>query len=440
MPLVNWQQQGSFEIPELPPTTEPDEGPFVCLPPINRFWLPYVMGALDQLRNPSAWLVADDAAMYTTLARVTKLREMLGVGTPCMNYQLRFNGCILQYSTDFGSTWTAVDGWDGFCSCAKDCTFPIGVPPVPPGGPTGDQLACNIADYLAVQIVQLAIQKQLANFSADNTLFGIANELALVMAGVGFVWTAAFVEGAYIIWQAINAGTEADFSAAVSDPTLWDQIRCCIYSAIVAEGLVTSSNFAAITTCICAISYTHAEVITAICSFITALGYHGLAELQQAAGTNANADCSFCSGGWCWVWEAGGINTPAWSVPSWYSSSPTPPFAVASGAMESVTQGTNEILYVQQNFSSTYISSAEAIYYIPNGIGTAGGAAFNRPDGSGWSLPNATGFNHATQAINETLTGFGFQVDSQGVGHSRLLLTKLVLRGPGTSPFGGSNC
>jgi len=83
MPRVNWQQQGSFEIPEIPPTYEPDAEPLVCLPPINRYWLPYVMGALDQLRNPSSWLVADDDAMYTTLARVSKLRELSLIHISC---------------------------------------------------------------------------------------------------------------------------------------------------------------------------------------------------------------------------------------------------------------------------------------------------------------------------------------------------------------------
>src|ERR1700727_1110286 len=125
MPKSNWVQQGSLVIPEIHPATEPDAEPLVCPPAINRYWMPYVLGALDQLRNPSSWLVADDDAMYDTLSRVSKLKEMLGVGVTCVSFAIRFDAttCQLQQSWDGGATWTEVDGWSDFNDCLPPQTL-----------------------------------------------------------------------------------------------------------------------------------------------------------------------------------------------------------------------------------------------------------------------------------------------------------------------------
>jgi hypothetical protein len=80
MPQQNWQQQGSFESGEIPPAVSPDAGTQICIGPIAQEWLGVILGALDQLRNPSTWLVPDDATMYQTLRRVDLLREIIATG------------------------------------------------------------------------------------------------------------------------------------------------------------------------------------------------------------------------------------------------------------------------------------------------------------------------------------------------------------------------
>jgi hypothetical protein len=147
----------------------------------------------------------------------------------------------------------------------------------------------------------LSFEKQVANVGLGNTLFGLANEIAITLVGVGFVWTAAFVEAASIVYQAITAMHLTDFEDAISDPSLWSAVRCCIFNAIKATGYVTEANFPSILTCLGGISYTHADVVSAIHDYVQAIGWHGLAELSQPAGTGATNDCADCGGSptWC---------------------------------------------------------------------------------------------------------------------------------------------
>lgn len=174
MPLVNWQQQGSFEAGEIPPSVEPDAGTQICIGPIAQEWLPVVLGALDQLRNPSSWIVADDDAMYTTLRRVDKLRQIIAVGEGCeMQVLTRFTaGCVLQTSLDGGTTWADVPGWvDNFDACVK-----AHIPPQVPDNP-GDTLpnqhACNIAGFLSQELIKVTMDKIVAYLGTefDQLLF-----------------------------------------------------------------------------------------------------------------------------------------------------------------------------------------------------------------------------------------------------------------------------
>ena len=336
MPKVNWQQQGSFEVPEIPPAYEPDAEPLVCLPAINQYWLPYVMGALDQLRNPSSWLVADDDAMYTTLARVSKLREMIGVRATCMSYLIRFDGgsCQLQQSTDGGTTWTEVEGWadfvpclppheelrltdacalqgsydagttwtdiegwgDYFGPCVQDKMPVIGLPPNP-GGQTPDQLACSIAAYLANQVILEGMQAAVATVSDDLTLISMAVSISNIIPE--FVLVHLFVDAVSVIYTAVSEGTLSDYEAALTSAPLWAEVTCAIYAAIVGVGYVDPTNFATIVFNLSAMTYTPTDVVTAIHGYVNAIGATGLAQLSLRAGLEAGADCSTCGAGWC---------------------------------------------------------------------------------------------------------------------------------------------
>jgi hypothetical protein len=349
MPRVNWQQQGSFEIPEIPPAFEPDEAPLVCLPPINEHWLPFVMGALDQLRSPSSWLVADDDAMSTTLYRVTKLRQMIGGRADCMSLMIRFDGasCQLQQSVDGGTTWTEVDGWGDFVTCLppqtlvefdSGCTLsqsldggmtyeavpgwlenfgdcvqkftPIIGPPPNPGDEAPDQFACSIASYLASTVILNAMSAAVVAIQDDLTLLAFgANVLDFIPE---FVLVRLGYDAISIIYAAVAEGTLSDYEDAIANADLWHDIACAIYGAIASDGYVTPGNFADIVSAVGGVPYAHSDVISKIVDYLNSLGATGLAQLSQRAGLETGADCSACAA-WCRVYD---FTTSAWAF-SW---------------------------------------------------------------------------------------------------------------------------
>lgn len=114
---------GSFPIPQEPPTTDPTQGPFVCWQ-VNRDWLPFVVGAMQQLLLQTTWLT-DIVSLDVTQARVWSLIFSLQNSLPCerlssswssggadtdlMIRQDPENPCLLQSSVD-GVNWcTFVD-------------------------------------------------------------------------------------------------------------------------------------------------------------------------------------------------------------------------------------------------------------------------------------------------------------------------------------------
>lgn len=110
--------QSSFVQPVVPPDVEPDASPLVCFS-INADWLPYVVGAMMQLAQPSAWDTSDAGVLQTTLFRVMGLIDQVGSAVACEGVtpmQLRVNNCQLQSSTDGGTTWTEIDGWESYQS------------------------------------------------------------------------------------------------------------------------------------------------------------------------------------------------------------------------------------------------------------------------------------------------------------------------------------
>jgi len=477
MPKQNWQQQGSFEIPEIPPAYEPDAEPLVCLPAINQYWLPFMMGALDQLRNPSSWLVADDDAMSTTLYRVSKLREMIGVRAECMSFAIRFDAetCQLQQSTDGGSTWVEVDGWadfnsclppqtlidfdsgctlnqsldggstyeavpgwlDNFSSCVQKYTPIIGLPPNP-GDQSPDQLACSIATYLAEQVIVAAMGKAVTAISDDLTLLQFGLDVVNIIPEFVLVTLAADAFSA--IYVAVQEGTLSDFEDALTDATLLSEVKCAIYGCIVGNGYVKPGNFGCITGAISLIPYTHADVIDAIGAYLNALGATGLAQLSQVAGLEGGADCSSC-GTWCFTWDFTST-TADWGGISLHPEATWVP----GGGWYSGYNGTFDVdsLAIQSSFASTFIVSVQVQATVG---GTDAGSAFRvvGNDSVNWgNLPPGSGTMDATVDVNDVTTNIQVYLFNSpgevphGIGSN--IITRITVIGTGTNPFGTSNC
>lgn len=339
MPKVNWQPQGSYEPGEIPLAYAPDEGPLVCLPPINRYWLPLVLGCLDQLRNPSTWIVSNDDAMFAVLSAANRLMQMIGGRAVCpVSFALQVSGCELQYSTDDGETWTEVSGWGEFldscippqtllnftsgCSleesldggetylpvsgwldywagCVQDAVPIVGLPPNP-GDQEPDQLACSIAAYLSSTVVLEALSQAVTAIQDDLTLLTFGTNILDFIPE--FVLVRLGYDAIALLYTAVSEGTLTDYQDSLDDTTLWLNVQCAIYAAIQGDGYVTPGNFAAIIANVEAISYVHADVITAIVAYLNSLGAVGLAQLAQKAGLETGANCADCAT-WCQEWD-----------------------------------------------------------------------------------------------------------------------------------------
>jgi hypothetical protein len=362
-------------------------------------WLPYVVGALNQLVQPGAWLTSDPTVLEQQLVWATRIIEMFGTASGCPMvevrltsecvlqvsndsgstwvdatdwaanfgtcvqahvtlpvFSVRLSDCVLQESSDGGSTWTDVLGWDGFCVCVQNCESPIGIPPVPPGGPSGDQLTCNLAWYLVNEVLILAIQKQIANVAADNILFNVAHEIALTLVGVGFVWTEVFISAVQIIYNAVQGELLTDMEAAITDVNLLHDLQCCIYSNIRATGQVSEANFPGILSCISAITYSEADVLGVFHDFIEAIGWRGLAALGQPAGSVVNQDCTDClvpAHDWCRDFDFTVSNY------TWNTSEGRGDYIPGYGFNGNGTIGFDSLVAVSPGFASTTIVAIE---------------------------------------------------------------------------------
>lgn len=468
MPRANWMQQGSFEAAAIPPDGEPDSGTLVCLPPINQNWLPYILGCIDQMRNPSCWIVSDDDAMASTLSRVDHLKAMFGGRAGCaVPYEIRFDSgtCQLQSSTDGGGTWTEIDGWSGFeaclppqtlvrltdtCSlqesfdngstwdpvagwlenfglCVQDAVPIIGLPPNP-GDQLPDQFACSIATYLANQIILQAMERAVTAIQDDLTLLSFGLNVLNIIPEFILVRLAADVFA--IIYTAVQDGTLSEYEAAIADTTLWLNVSCAIFGAIRRDGRVTAGNFAALVASVTGITYDHGAVITAIVGFINKLGAVGLAQLSQGAGLLAGADCSTCSSYWCLAWGPTGYDlcNGDWVIADGYGVS------CADGTLNYGVAGGTCYVVVNITFDTPQTLIFGAVTNTGFDHSGVDISALNYYDAAGTLLSDTSAAENTTTVENVSRVYVGY---AQADGFH---ITALELHGLGVAPMRSSNC
>ena len=316
-PTPGWQPASSFQQPVVPPDAEPDDTPAVSVC-FAQAWLPYVIGALMQLIQPTTWDTTDPTVLQTALERATALQEMFGTAEGCMQIRWHDGNCSLQISTDNGATWTNVSGWPD--PGPPDCLHPMlridvggnlqitydggttwttidGWPPHTPPNPGGtgvDQFACNIATHLAQDIIQGALVSAISSFDSSLSAGLAVSSLVAIIPGLGPEYALAIDAAVGIVYLIYNTGSIGDYRTASTSAVLAHDLQCAIYNAIKADGMVTAANYAAVVAAIAAIMYSPSDVQTAINDFITSLGLNGLLAAQRAGGIVAG-DCSLCT-------------------------------------------------------------------------------------------------------------------------------------------------
>lgn len=90
-PLPNWRNQASFIEPVAIPAEHPGDAPLVCVP-INQSWIPYVLGGVWQLAQPSTWIDTGGSSVSDVLHDVQDLMGTIGNAGPCGDPCGVFNG------------------------------------------------------------------------------------------------------------------------------------------------------------------------------------------------------------------------------------------------------------------------------------------------------------------------------------------------------------
>lgn len=306
--MANWQayaddwNQSSFASQVPAPNADPGDAPLVCIQ-FNQAWLPYMLGSLFQLTQPIVWdpTSAGAADAQQQAQDLMAIIGAAGVCTDMLTFQFT-SGCGLQYSVDGGITWIDVPGWDTYApTCFTGPTGPTGptggfdpgIPPIQPGQTT-DELACSVAGYIAQQFIQASLAEVVNQIDLGKTVLQAATAIGALIPELNVV-LAPILGAAAILYNIVEGGTLSDFSAASTDAVLLSDVTCAIYNATKTDGYVTPANFAAVVAAIGAISYTHADVITALVSYLDAGGSIVL-QAVQVPGALAVVNCSACGG------------------------------------------------------------------------------------------------------------------------------------------------
>lgn len=455
MPTTNWQPSASFLESATPPLGGPIDGDLVQLPCINVDWLPLLLGAIDQLRNPSTWLdTLSDAALDTVLGRVDYLRSLVAqaVNVPCCSYQVQLAAnCELQFSTDGGSTWHPVPGWDAnFGPCVK-----AAIPPVPPPNPEHtpiDQNACNLAGFIAAEVLQQSLVVAHNALTAGNTVLQFFQSLAADIA-TGNPFLEVLVTVANDMYPTVQAEPIGQVAAASTDPVLRDSLTCAIFNALRGVGYVDSSNFAAIQAAIGAISYTYSWVPPMLSNAWRDMGVQFIQMAEPPGGIDV-IDCSGC-GPWCFELDfnvaANGGGLLNWVQPPGFSSVWVSGMGWVGVPYADPVDGTKLLLGLQCSLPST-IPLTGMTLVLGSSAGRSGPATYGcsvefyigtSPVNT---LPLTCGPNpfyttlgnpSFSSPISCNLIDFSLEVDNVTPAP---VLRSIKLHGTGVCPFGTPNC
>jgi len=356
-------------------------------------------------------------------------------------------GCVLQYSIDGGATWTDVAGWAAnFAACVQSAIIPL-PPLLPPGSPTPER-ACNIAGYLANDVIHVALTQAINAYNNNLSLLALAGNIAALTFAFDLPWTAAAIYAVYDLYQYFTAGNIAALTASEADSTLWSAVTCAIYNAIHTDGAVTPGNCAAVIANICGIVYVHPVAITAICAYVTQLGCNGLMS-AQVAGVLTQQDCSACPGTWCYEWDFRDGLPHGWSVPA----------GGYGGVLQSdgwhgtvVNQGTpNEYEGVDIQFSLPTHYITDFAFFVECGAHQggkprqfyaylAGAQVFTAPANNLDITPPpgaAVGVPGVNHVINKVLLAYRSVYPG---GTPTTIIHACKMQGTGPNPFGSDNC
>jgi hypothetical protein len=447
MAQPNWVQQGSYLVPAAIPITAPNAAPLIQLPCVNREWIPLILGCLDQLRNPSTWDAIDDDHRASALVWADTLRDMFGAlpcGSDCM---MRLNSCNLQTSTDGGATWVTVPGWAETIDACIKSHIPPPIPPNPRPVPP-DQAACNIAGFIATEVIQLCLSSSVAAYGLGVQAGQWAKDIAAKLS-FAFPMSTAFVVAAVDFYDYITSYSISQFTTASTDPVLVEDVTCAIFTAIRAVGYISAANLATVVSNICAIVYSQPLVMPALCTFVTKMSLEDWQAIQ-VTGAIDDRDCSGCTGAdlpWCHYWDFS-VNNGLWNAETgdggWVNS-------LEGNGWYSQQVGGHNKLHLYKTFpTAAHVTQVDFLIFCPNAQGGLTRSVYvQNPCGVtnvsfiDIDFPGPTG-----AALWVTVGGLSgladcvkiYWEDNDAIIDQASVILAAQIHGTGTNPFGANNC
>ncbi|NJL33029.1 MAG: collagen-like protein [Chloroflexaceae bacterium] len=305
---------------------------------------------------------------------------------------------------------------------------------LPPSTGQDEQDTCNISGFLAREIIKVCLSGLIEGRELAKARNDVIIDVIESLTGVKLAKTIPAGAGAVLVLlsEAVKGFVDALFlsdlpslKAARDDSALWSDLACAIYCAVLPDRGINSANFARVQTAIAALTYApNQAIISEFAAFVGRLGGEGLAAMS-VSGIYAVYDCSGCGCNpeptiWCYEWSGGLL---PWVVSGQGTRS--------SGAHLAFGQNVT-ITDVQFDFTWNGVgggdTSARAIWLADNYI--------NRVLVDGNLSPRTAAWQGAPTIISGASVAVNTRLSPSGL----VTITKIRLKGPGTNPFGTSNC
>lgn len=412
----------SFPFPVVPPDSDPDEGQLatVCF---AASWMPFVLGALQQLTLQATWQGDDDAVLLAQ-SRAQTLLAMFGAADGGCEDAICIAGLI--YDSDCDCIKQTLDGGETFFEnpAADPRHGDIYRFPVVTADDPRCQAAANMVRYISdlIDEVVLIVDEAgtaegliaiLLPFFVELGPFGILIDLVLGLAFALF-----------------SAGATAISAAFTS--TAYDTLLCIFDCRIAPDGSVNADQLAAIEADIA--SQIGGLVQTVLDAMFLLMGEVGLSN----AGTigDAPADCSGCDCGWCYFFDFtaddGGFSNLTGAPGAW-----------AAGLGWTGTYGgssaTANSMRIHHSITSTVITDIEITYSVAGTSDMVGALRLRQSGSTKYSAPldgNPGTYTFLHGGLTDSIDDVWLGGDSSA---SQRIIS-LKLKGTGTNPFGDDNC
>jgi len=412
----------SFPVPVVPPDSDPDDGNQVTVC-FSETWLPFVIGALQQLGLQATW-AGDDDTVFLAQTRAQLLIAMFGSRDVGCESAICIKGLI--YDPDCDCIKQTLDGGATYFE-NPDADPRHGdvfrYPPVDADDPRC-QAAANMVRWISDLIDEVVLVVDTAG-TAEG-LVAIVLPLVLELGPFGILID--LVLG--VCFLLFSAGATAISAAFTS--TVYDQLTCIFDCHISPDGTVTAAQLALIQADIA--SQIGGLVQTVLDAMFLLMGEVGLS--NAGATGAAPSDCSACDCEWCYTFDftaSDGGFTPLSGAPG----------AWAAGLGWTGTYGgsptTSNSLRIEIGFTSTVITDVSLTYSVAGTSDMVGGLRLRASGSTTYSAsldgnPGTYTFVHG---------GLSTSVDHIWLGgdsNASQVITSLTVRGTGTNPFGADNC